>query len=442
MDGDTYGNPLDTTSSCTQPGGYVPSNTDCNDGSAAVHPGATEVCNGADDNCNNVIDEGVTNTYYLDVDGDHYGGATTTAACGPPTGYVPIGGDCNDQVAAINPAAAEACNGIDDNCNSAVDDGLSTSTFYYDGDGDGYGSGALKAACNAAQAGAKYVPSNTDCDDTNANIFPGAPEICANQKDDNCNGVVDTDAPANSTFYKDTDGDGFGSAASGSTMACSPPPGYVSNNTDCNDSLVDGVAIHPGATEICNGKDDNCNASTDEELGSLSCGEGPCRTTVIACVAGVTQVCTPVCPEAGVDAAKDGEGTTDAVADSTRDSATVSDVLIRPDTGQVDSAPNTSSDAVSQVPTDATSDGSAPPTGSQNDAGASADARPADAKLDTRVADNRPPDAGAIEDNGAPIDSGCSCRVVQPSDRREAAIFGLAMLYAVLKRRRTGRKDR
>src|SRR5258706_15928538 len=206
------------------------------------------MCNGVDDNCAGGIDEGVTTTYYRDADGDGYGTAATTAAgCSPPTGYVANNPDCNDGAVGINPAAAEICNGIDDNCAGGIDEGLTPSTFYRDADGDGYGAAAMtKAACSLAVAGAGFVANSTDCDDTNANISPAAPEICANGKDDNCNGVIDTDAPATSTFYKDTDGDGYGSAASGTATACAPPTGFVSSNTDCNDAVA---AIHPGAIE-------------------------------------------------------------------------------------------------------------------------------------------------------------------------------------------------
>ncbi|MBI5194214.1 MAG: DUF1566 domain-containing protein [Nitrospirae bacterium] len=58
LDGDTYGNAVDTIQSCTQPFGYVTNSADCNDSSASVNPDAVEVCNGIDENCNGQIDEG------------------------------------------------------------------------------------------------------------------------------------------------------------------------------------------------------------------------------------------------------------------------------------------------------------------------------------------------------------------------------------------------
>src|SRR6185503_4061382 len=165
------------------------------------------------------IDEGLaTSVFYFDGDGDGYGKPDgTKVACSlaqAGAGYVANNADCDDASMAVHPGATEVCNGVDDNCASGVDDGLPTSTFYFDADHDGFGSpSAPKVACNLAQAGAGYVTDNTDCNDASASVHPGAPEICGNGKDDNCNGVTDTDAPTNSTFYKDADGDGYGAAA-------------------------------------------------------------------------------------------------------------------------------------------------------------------------------------------------------------------------------------
>jgi hypothetical protein len=128
-DGDTYGNPANTTTSTTQPAGYVTNNTDCNDANSAVHPGATEVCNGIDDNCDGRIDEGCV-TYYQDLDGDTYGNAAITqTATTQPAGYVTRAGDCSDNNANINPGRAEVCgNGIDENCNGNADDACTVVT--------------------------------------------------------------------------------------------------------------------------------------------------------------------------------------------------------------------------------------------------------------------------------------------------------------------------
>lgn len=86
-----------------------------------------------------------------------------------------------------------------------------------------------------------------------------APETC-NGVDDDCNGVVD-DGPGN-VFYLDNDGDGFGTAGI-QTQACTPPEGYAESGTDCVDFNPD---IYPGAPEVCNDIDDNCNGIVDEGL--------------------------------------------------------------------------------------------------------------------------------------------------------------------------------
>jgi hypothetical protein len=102
------------------------------------------------------------------------------------------------------------------------------------------------------------VANNTDCDDTNASVFPNATEVC-NGVDDNCDGQIDEGVLL--TFYQDFDGDGFGNAGA-PQQACSAPAGYVSNNTDCDDT--NGNA-YPGADEVCaNGIDDDCDGTVDE----------------------------------------------------------------------------------------------------------------------------------------------------------------------------------
>ncbi|MBK8820415.1 MAG: putative metal-binding motif-containing protein [Saprospiraceae bacterium] len=105
-----------------------------------MNPGATEICNGLDDDCDGDIDEGVQNTYYADTDNDGYGDASvTTMACSPPNGYVADNTDCNDNNVLVNPGATEICNGLDDDCDGEVDEDV-LNTFYADNDLDGYGS--------------------------------------------------------------------------------------------------------------------------------------------------------------------------------------------------------------------------------------------------------------------------------------------------------------
>jgi len=283
-DGDSYGDASNSTMACSMPGGYVTDNTDCNDADAAVNPGATEVCNGIDDNCDGNIDEGVETTFYADADGDGYGDATSSvSACSVPEGYVTDNTDCNDANAAVNPGATEVCNGIDDNCDGNIDEGLIFDTWYADADGDGYGDAAMSATtCDGAPEG--YVADNTDCNDADAAVNPGATEVC-NGIDDNCDGNIDEGVET--TFYADADGDGYGDAGS-TTSACSAPEGYVTDNTDCNDA---DAAVNPGATEVCNGIDDNCDGNIDEGVETTfyadadSDGYGDAGSTTSACSA-------------------------------------------------------------------------------------------------------------------------------------------------------------
>jgi len=248
FDNDGHGDNYSPLVSCYQPEGFVSDNTDCDDFRTWVYPGATEQCNGMDDDCDGSMDEGYPIiTWHWDYDGDGYGNFSQTfQSCYQPAYiWIPEGlPDCNDGDADVHPGATEVCNSIDDNCNSVVDEGC-------DADGDG------------------YTVAQGDCNDANAAIHPGSTETC-NSVDDNCNSQ--TDEGVQSTFYRDQDGDGYGSA-SVTTLACSPPSGYVSNNTDCNDNSA---SIHPGATETCsNNIDDNCNGQIDE-------GCGGCTMTVNA----------------------------------------------------------------------------------------------------------------------------------------------------------------
>ncbi|MBI5663868.1 MAG: thrombospondin type 3 repeat-containing protein [Nitrospirae bacterium] len=108
---------------------------DCNDNNTAVNPGVPDICDGIDNNCNSQTDEGFPlNTYYRDMDGDGYGNPnqiTQICPSTPPAGYVTDNTDCIDNNTAINPGAADICDGIDNNCNSQTDEGFA------DTDGDG-----------------------------------------------------------------------------------------------------------------------------------------------------------------------------------------------------------------------------------------------------------------------------------------------------------------
>ena len=254
-DTDGYGDAGNTTQACTAPAGYVSDDTDCDDTDANVNPNATEVCDGIDNNCDGNTDEGVTNTYYADLDNDGYGDTgNTTQACTAPAGYVSDNTDCDDSEAAAYPGAMEVCDGIDNNCDGQTDEGV-TNTYYADSDNDGYGdTGNTTQACTAP---AGYVSDNTDCDDNEAAAYPGATEVC-DGIDNDCDGQ--TDEGVLNTYYLDLDSDGYGDIVN-ATQACSAPVGFVANNSDCDDSDPN---INLGATEVCDGIDNNCDGNTDE----------------------------------------------------------------------------------------------------------------------------------------------------------------------------------
>jgi hypothetical protein len=257
-DGDGFGDAATLVSTCVQPQGYVTDNTDCKDNDAAIFPGAQEICNDIDDDCNDLIDDGlVFTTYYADADGDSFGDINNPLdACVIPAGYVTNSADCNDNNANQNTASTEICNGEDDDCDGIIDNGLIFLDYYADLDSDGFGAGTATNSC--VDLGAGYVTNNTDCNDNNANQNTASTEIC-NGEDDDCDGTIDNGITF-LDYYADTDGDGFG--AGDVISSCSDlGAGYVSNNTDCDDSNSN---INSSATETCNTIDDNCDGQIDE----------------------------------------------------------------------------------------------------------------------------------------------------------------------------------
>ncbi len=191
-DGDGFGDPNEYTEDCYPPYGYVGNKNDCDDTRVEIHPGAVEICNGKDDNCNGLVDEGVQVKFYRDQDNDGYGTSLTlpgsvTQACEQPPGYVGNNLDCDDSDPNINPGVLEECNGKDDNCNGHIDEGVQV-RFYRDQDNDGYGDPASKMQACTVPVG--YVENNLDCDDSDPNINPGVVEV-VDGRDENCDGIQD-----------------------------------------------------------------------------------------------------------------------------------------------------------------------------------------------------------------------------------------------------------
>jgi hypothetical protein len=225
----------------------------------------------------------------------------------------------------------EVCNGLDDDCNGVIDNG---------NPGGG-------AACNTGLLGVCAAGTTVCAAGMNKcaeNVLPSA-EVC-DGLDNNCNGSIDEGVLT--TYYRDADGDGFGNAGL-TTQACSQPAGYVANTTDCNDS---NAAVHPGAAEVCNGIDDNCNGSVDE--GNPGGGA--------ACNTGLLGVCAPGTTSCTAGAIKCNQ--------TTAASAEVCDNKDNNCDGQVDNSvvipdgiPNTCAQAVNKVVTVAPGTSAPPITG-------------------------------------------------------------------------------
>jgi len=114
---------------CTEDSAEIGTAFDCDDANDNVNPAATEICNGRDDNCDGIIDNGITKGYYVwpDNDLDDYGdkNAEGMLSCGVFKGYASNGNDCNDDNAAINPAACEKLqDGVDNNCDGTIDESI------------------------------------------------------------------------------------------------------------------------------------------------------------------------------------------------------------------------------------------------------------------------------------------------------------------------------
>jgi hypothetical protein len=191
---------------------------DCDDADPARFPGANEVCDTRDNDCDGEIDEGAVTTWFVDADADGYGNAgLSVTRCQAPANFVARGGDCNDNDPTTFPGRTEVCDSRDNNCDGTVDEGVK-STFYRDADGDGYGDSRNAASvCQIPASG--FVAVMGDCDDSRADANPQALETC-NNRDDDCDGVVDGLRRA----CNNSCGDGMETCTKGIWTGCTAPP--------------------------------------------------------------------------------------------------------------------------------------------------------------------------------------------------------------------------
>ncbi len=240
-DGDGFGGEEYTVRPCstmTESEAIVSNNDDCDDADPNVNPDADEYCDSIDNDCDDEVDEDSAkdaDTWMPDLDGDGYGiYEDYVVTCYRPAEMANRGGDCDDTDPEVNPGEKEQCDAssIDDDCDGAVDE-------EQDADEDGAN------ACD-------------DCDDDNDDAYPDAEEVPSdiNDVDENCDGVV--------TCYRDNDGDGYGTdeIVDGDGYCDTWDNEAIEKQTgDCDDSHVN---VNPGAEELCNGIDDNCNDYIDE----------------------------------------------------------------------------------------------------------------------------------------------------------------------------------
>ncbi len=268
-DRDGFGDPLVTTVACGASRAWIADAQDCDDTDAGVRPGAKESCDGVDEDCDGSIDEsGATDesTWYPDADGDGYGTRTGwVMSCDMPVGYAPFRTDCDDTDASAFPGATETCDGDDEDCDGDADEpgAVGELLWYRDADADSFGDpGVYNLACDVPEG---HVADDTDCDDADGGINPGATERCDfGDVDDDCDGLAnaaDPDLTTSRDWYADADKDGAGDASVSTSATCAPD-GYVANDTDCDDNDAD---VHPLAEESC---DDTADKNCDGLVGS------------------------------------------------------------------------------------------------------------------------------------------------------------------------------
>ncbi len=222
---------------------------DCDDSNPQINPDVYEVCNYRDDDCNGAVDDHIKYNWWPDRDEDGYGDtydSTYVKACTQPERYSSLGGDCDDTDPDVHPQQVDSiCDGIDQDCDNGLD--------YNDYDLDGF------LACE-------------DCNDGDAETYPGADEIC-DEADNDCDGQIDEGFPYYGLLYLDRDNDHYGTeeysiGRCSETREWDTYPNYISEFDDCDDW---NRLINPEAPDICDGVDNDCDGEIDEDCAERVC---------------------------------------------------------------------------------------------------------------------------------------------------------------------------
>jgi len=175
--------------------------------------------------------------WYLDGDGDGYGLVSASIQqCTLKDGYVASSSDCNDDDSTVYPGATELCDGQYNNCSDAGYDADGAPADETDNDVDGY------VECTVDEGGwdGAVAKLGGDCDDTDGTTSPAT------------------------TWYRDSDGDGYGDSAT-TRVQCATSAGYIRTGGDCNDG---DASVYPSAVEICDGIYNNCSDASYNALGA------------------------------------------------------------------------------------------------------------------------------------------------------------------------------